>query len=153
MPRAKGYLLAHSAECVDAILTDWRGGATYREMIKKYDLTNCQIAGIVGRNKKRGEVSERTFFHTPPSEARERPTLPSVQRPPRPSGGKMPTGRSVVHTAKMVAGARFRACQWIPGEPSADDACKCGAATGESRVYCSEHEKRVWRPERSEEAA
>ena len=150
MPRAKGYLLNHTPELVAAILTDWRAGHTYKRMSKEHDLTKNIVAGIVGRNKKQGEVSERTFFHPPPSEARERLTIPSV-RPSR--RGKMPTGRSVIPTHKMVAGARFRACQWIPGEPSADDACKCQAATGASRVYCPEHEVRVWRPVRSEEAA
>ena len=154
MPRAKGYLLAHTPELVEAILTDWRAGHTYKRMSKEHDLTPNTVAGIVGRNKKPGEVSERTFFHPRPSEARERPTVPSVRRPPL-SGGKMPTGRSVVHQPKMVAvaGARFRECQYIAGVPSADDTCKCRAATGVSRVYCPEHEARVWRPVRSEEAA
>ena len=149
MPRAKGYLLAHTPELVEAILTDWRAGHTYKRMSKEHDLTPNTVAGIVGRNKKPGEVSERTFFHPPPSEARERPTLPGG-RPSR--RGKMPTGRSVIPTHKMVASTRYRECQWIAGEPTADDACKCGAAAGASRVYCKEHEARVWRQARSEEA-
>jgi len=27
-------------------------------------------------------------------------------------------------------------CQWIPGEPSADDRCKCGEPTEDSKPYC-----------------
>ncbi len=42
-------------------------------------------------------------------------------------------------------------CQWIEGEPSADDKCKCGAPAVEGRPYCPEHEARAsagrWRAE------
>ena len=31
-------------------------------------------------------------------------------------------------------------CQWITGEPSADDACKCGKSTING-VYCEKHLK------------
>ncbi len=34
----------------------------------------------------------------------------------------------------------FRHCQYIAGEPSSSDTCKCNVATGTSHVYCSEHE-------------
>ena len=60
----------------------------------------------------------------------------------------MPLG--MARMAKMVCDARFPACQWIAGEPSANDACKCGAATGASRVYCPEHEMRAGGARRSE---
>ena len=44
-------------------------------------------------------------------------------------------------------GMRFRGCQWIAGDPKPchDDACKCGAAVGESRVYCPVHEVKARR--------
>lgn len=153
MPRAKGYLLAYTPERIEEILTDWRGGATCAQMATRFDLTKNMITGIVGRNKQPGETSERTFFHSRPSESREKPTLPTVKRPPRLRGKKMPTGRSVVKTHRMVGGLHFRTCQWIAGEPRADDACKCGSATGPGRVYCPEHEIRARRPVQSEEAA
>jgi hypothetical protein len=35
-------------------------------------------------------------------------------------------------------------CQWIDGEPSADDACKCGAATVPGKPYCAAHWARAW---------
>lgn len=43
-------------------------------------------------------------------------------------------------------GGGFRTCQWIDGEPSRDDSCKCGkpAATGSS--YCDDHLARAYRP-------
>lgn len=37
----------------------------------------------------------------------------------------------------------FRTCQWIDGEPSADDACKCGQPTHGLTSYCEPHAKRV----------
>lgn len=30
-------------------------------------------------------------------------------------------------------------CQYIAGEPSVDDACKCGATTMQYKSYCAEH--------------
>lgn len=38
-----------------------------------------------------------------------------------------------------------RTCQWIAGEPTGDDSCKCGAETLPGRPYCLEHELRAWR--------
>ncbi len=35
--------------------------------------------------------------------------------------------------------ARFKSCQYIAGEPSTDDACKCGAPTDGGGVYCADH--------------
>ena len=32
--------------------------------------------------------------------------------------------------------SRFRTCQWILGEPSADEACKCGSTTLSGSAYC-----------------
>lgn len=36
----------------------------------------------------------------------------------------------------------FSTCQWIAGEPSGDDSCKCGKPT-EANVYCREHYERT----------
>lgn len=36
-------------------------------------------------------------------------------------------------------------CQWIEGEPSADDACKCGAPALSGSSYCAEHHARCYR--------
>ena len=35
-------------------------------------------------------------------------------------------------------------CQFIEGEPSRDDSCKCGEPTKPLSAYCHEHHKRVW---------
>ncbi|NIA67925.1 hypothetical protein HBA54_04905 [Pelagibius litoralis] len=34
---------------------------------------------------------------------------------------------------------RFKSCQYIAGEPSTDDSCKCGAPTDEGGIYCDQH--------------
>lgn len=143
----KGTLLTHTPERVDAILAAWRGGASYGAIAKLFDLEKNVVAGIVYRNRAPGEESGRAF--RPPGWS----PGPAPKRLEHLSGGHMPTWRTVVHTAKMASGARFKGCQWIAHEPSADDACKCGAATGASRVYCPEHEARAWYVRRSEEAA
>ena len=36
---------------------------------------------------------------------------------------------------------KFRVCQYIEGEPSLDDACKCGAET-DGGPYCAAHKDR-----------
>lgn len=37
----------------------------------------------------------------------------------------------------------FRTCQWITGEPSADEACKCGRSTVRGASYCARHRARA----------
>lgn len=52
----------------------------------------------------------------------------------------------------MRSKARFRTCQFIEGEPSMDDACKCGAPAADG-VYCANHRERCSRPAKKAEAA
>lgn len=35
-------------------------------------------------------------------------------------------------------------CQWIEGEPTCDDSCKCLVATVPGKSYCEEHQKRAY---------
>jgi len=44
----------------------------------------------------------------------------------------------------VFTGPAPRRCQWIEGEPSAEDACKCGQPSVEGRPYCSEHTARAY---------
>ncbi len=148
MPVPKGTLHNHTRELVDTLMAAWRAGATYGELGKQFGLQKNMVAGIIHRNKEPGEKSARPF--QPPAGGG---SGPAPKRLPHLSGGHMPTGRTVVATAKMTPGARFRECQWIALEPSADDACKCGAATGATRVYCPKHEARAWRTVQVGEAA
>ncbi len=38
---------------------------------------------------------------------------------------------------------RFHFCQYIPGMPGPDDACKCGREVKPRSPYCPEHDARV----------
>lgn len=116
----------HTPEVIDAVLAAWRAGAGYVEIGKNFNLSTGMVAGIVERNKEPGEK------HVPP-----------LRSPPAPRVECLP--RAIKRPVRTGHGARFAACQWIAGEPSADDRCKCCAATGASRVYCRKHEARVWR--------
>ncbi len=141
MSRPRGTLLAHTPERVDAILAAWRGGASYGEMAKRFDLEKNVVAGIVYRNRAPGEESARAF--RPP---RWSPG-PKPKRLEHLSGGHMPTGRSVVHTAKMVPGGTFSGCQWIVGEKGVDfklyaQAPRCPARVKPGSPYCPAHHKR-----------
>lgn len=44
-------------------------------------------------------------------------------------------------------GPRFKACQWIEGEPTADESCKCGEPTvaGRHAPYCHNHMARAYK--------
>ena len=36
---------------------------------------------------------------------------------------------------------KFKGCQYISGQPSIDNACKCGRATIEDSAYCAGHHR------------
>ena len=49
--------------------------------------------------------------------------------------------KGVFGQRKYAAGQiRFKKCQWIEGDPSADDRCKCGKRTKDGNPYCSKHQ-------------
>ena len=138
----------HTPEVVEAILAAWRAGATYDQAGKAFGLNKGMVAGIVERNKEPGE--ERVpLLRVPPAADSSGPAITRLARWNNNTGMPLRLARM----AKMASGARFRECQWIPGEPSADDACKCGAKTGRSRVYCPEHEARAWPAAQAGESA
>jgi len=50
--------------------------------------------------------------------------------------------------------AGFDRCQWIAGEPSRDDACKCGAPTAPGSPWCPRHHARaIWRRDDAADSA
>ena len=53
-------------------------------------------------------------------------------------GGERGLARYLVRTRHG-----FRACQWIAGEPSAEEACKCGRVTAPGSPYCERHRVRA----------
>ncbi len=43
-------------------------------------------------------------------------------------------------------GVAFRRCQWIAGEPTRDESCKCGAPAIPGSPYCEAHHRRAYLP-------
>jgi hypothetical protein len=56
---------------------------------------------------------------------------------------------SVLGTKFSAPGFRFRTCQFIEGDPSPDESCKCGATVVPGTAYCPDHLERT----RTREAA
>lgn len=58
------------------------------------------------------------------------------------SGDRRAFVRSLLRRAAPGAGR----CQWIRGEPTADDSCKCGrpVAAGSRTPYCETHLRRAY---------
>mgnify|MGYP002624215135 FL=1 len=55
-------------------------------------------------------------------------------------------GRLKAKTGRLACsnGLRIKACQYIAGDPSHDDACKCGAPVQRGKPYCEAHQRRAW---------
>ncbi len=45
---------------------------------------------------------------------------------------------------RMAPSAHSRTCQFIAGEPSSDDTCKCGEPVRRGSSYCPAHHRRCW---------
>lgn len=67
--------------------------------------------------------------------------------PPAPAAIAWPRGRRRRWYASPRTGAisGFNTCQYIAGEASADDSCKCGAATEYGSPWCPTHYALCWR--------
>ncbi|RJF80930.1 hypothetical protein D3877_11890 [Azospirillum cavernae] len=50
---------------------------------------------------------------------------------------------SVTHLHRAIPAPRV--CQWIEGEPTPDDSCKCGAPSAPGHAYCGPHLRRAYR--------
>ena len=129
----------------------WLDGVSAGLIAKQMDLSKNVVIGKVHRLRLPGRPSPiRSGEQTVPKKEK----IAATTKPAKP---KIPTTRtfsyhrghhkrktglptSTPKFARVVTGVLFRGCQWITGEPSADDSCKCGAAVGETRVYCPEHE-------------
>jgi len=127
----------------------WESGLTARNIAERLGRTRNSIIGRVHRLK-------LTPRGSPIRGAAQRPK--SDVKPPR---VKLTLPARVVIAAKQAAylsrqpkpppaplmalpiSARH-ACQWIAGEPSADDACKCGAPAVAGWSWCPEHLARVY---------
>jgi hypothetical protein len=44
----------------------------------------------------------------------------------------------------IATGQASKACQWIAGEPTCDDSCKCLEPVANGKSYCNAHQERVY---------
>ena len=82
--------------------------------------------------------------------------LPARPNPTRPGRPKKPRPESRWHRSRLQSlaigvGRRFcdvgpppKHCQFIAGEPSADDRCKCRSPAREGSSYCDFHHALCW---------
>lgn len=113
---------------------------SYSEIGQRLGCTKSAISGAIGRLRKKGFAycPEPKYIIKPifgpflpkhkPKPKREREQI--VQRIPTPFRKHRPT-------QERVRGG----CQYIPGEPSADDSCKCLAERLEGSSYCPKHDE------------
>ncbi len=127
-----------------AYLTElWSAGLKTILIARKLGLSKNTIVGKAHRLKlaRRPSPIDRSGKPKKPC-VPKKPHVPDVlriHRRRRIASGKLePTSKNY----RMFKGSRFHTCQWIAGEASADDRCKCGKAVGMSKTYCPHHERR-----------
>ena len=127
----------------------WLGGVSARLIAIDMNLSKNAVVGKAHRLELAGRPSP--ILHcaraAPESKTQRQAACKPPKRLEHHSGGHMPTGRTVVHTAKMAAGARFKGCQWIQGEKGVDfklyaAAPRCLAETRPGSPYCPAHHMR-----------
>ncbi len=126
------------------------------------DMSATKIGRYLGKNKnsvigRAGRLGLNDPERSPIRKAGNKSTRdlsrPKPSPKPRPAQSAPPIQRATygkprrVPVRRMVGGARFgrtRACQWIEGQPSIDDACKCGARAEPGYPYCEPHLRRAY---------
>lgn len=111
----------------DLLRTYWQAGMVASEIGRRLGCTKNSAVGKAHRLHldKRPSPIKR---HGTPSKRKERIEPPPARKRPKP--------------AKLNG---LKGCQWIEGEPSADDACKCGMRRRPGSVYCWVHHRRAYR--------
>lgn len=135
------------------IFSLWNSGAPYDRIASEMGLTKGTVAGVLHRLRKAGKPMRKQadpgIVPVPPAPkpaeteatsvlsasstivavAKKKPAPPKVRqaatRPPTP-----PAHRSWRHE-----------CQYIEGDPSPDDTCKCRKPVEPGSPYCAEHKK------------
>lgn len=81
--------------------------------------------------------------------------LPRRQSPINRTGSRLNRGQSPERIRNQWLGnhgrrrvvpisLRFKTCQWIEGQPTPDDSCKCGAPVVMGEPYCAAHLRQAW---------
>lgn len=105
----------------------WNEGSTGTQIanaLKAAGLGNYTRSAVQGRVHRLG-LSRRCAENGHPKEDNGRPKTDNGKPLPDP-------------------GDPAKRCQWIEGEPSTDDRCKCLKPTKPGSAYCEEHHKRAY---------
>ncbi len=134
----KPHPAEHLPELVAQIMELTREQHTYKSIGDRLGLTKAQVTGIVSRNRNRSESEAeaagggvRRRWHVSQAQARADQKI-------RGENGQELLPWAMTRAFLSVRGMRFATCQWIAGQPIADDACKCGRPTV-GGLYCAEH--------------
>lgn len=115
-------------------------GFRVRAICRQMGLTVGQVAGILHRagatRPADNPVKRRSKSKAYPARKVAPERLPAAR-----SVAASPFAAPAGKMRRARRAARFRRCEWIAGEPSADDRCKCGApaAPGAGDPYCATH--------------
>ena len=120
------------------------------EIARRYEFASAATAAkAVGRLEKQGRIAVRrgwtarqaTITATGESTAPIAQANRDARRPSRP--GARP---ATAFPGPRIVGPRGRQCQWIEGEPSGDDGCKCLRRTARGKIWCPAHLERIYLP-------
>lgn len=120
------------------------------EIARRYAFASAATAAkAVGRLENQGRIAvlrgwtarEATIIATGKSTAPMAQASRVARKPPR------SRVRSVTALpGRRIVGPGGRRCQWIEGEPSGDDSCKCLRETVRGESWCPTHLERIYLP-------
>lgn len=128
----------------------WLDGENTRVIADKIGVTKNAVIGKAHRMGLASRPSPIKKKQPPTWESDDKKIKGSTDRSPALALVGQPVVKPVVTGAGTLyrrrAGAvNLKTCQWIEGEPSADDKCKCGEPVLFGMPYCKEHYDRSWR--------
>ena len=120
------------------------------DIAKRYEFSSVATAAkAIGRLEKQARIAvlrgwtarQVTITATGESTARIRQIIRVVRKPSRPRDHAVD-----VFSGPRIVGPKGRQCQWIEGEPSGDDSCKCLRETAPGASWCPPHRTRIFLP-------
>ncbi|MBE9553678.1 MAG: hypothetical protein IMF05_09475, partial [Proteobacteria bacterium] len=120
------------------------------EIARRYEFASAATAAkAIGRLEKQGRIAVRrgwtarqaTITATGESTAPIAQANRDSRSPPRPMAGPV-----AALPGPRIVGPGGRQCQWIEGEPSGDDGCKCLRGTERGESWCPAHLERIYLP-------
>jgi hypothetical protein len=127
-----------------------RGCPGNAEIAKRYEFASTATAAkAVNRLENQGRIAVRrgwtarqaTIVATGESTAPIMQGNRDARRLPKPRVGPF-----ISPPGPRIVGPKGRQCQWIAGEPSGDDSCKCLRETARGESWCQAHLERIYLP-------